>query len=238
MKEKILVVEDDIEIAFAIKEFLAKKRYAITWTSTGKEGLEEFQKNKYDLVIVDIMMPEMDGFTLCKNIRIKSDIPILIMSAKSQEKDKVKGLNIGADDYITKPFSLVELEARIDSHIRRYKRYLGENKEEKIIHYKDGLKLYKDLEEIELDDKKLHFTTKEYSLLTLLMKNKNQVFSKKELYENIWGEVDINGNNTVTVHSKAIREKLKDDIKNPKFIETVWGSGYRFIGEILYENKE
>ncbi|AFS79296.1 two-component response regulator [Gottschalkia acidurici 9a] len=188
MKEKILVVEDDIEIAFAIKEFLAKKRYAITWTSTGKEGLEEFQKNKYDLVIVDIMMPEMDGFTLCKNIRMKSDIPILIMSAKSQEKDKVKGLNIGADDYITKPFSLVELEARIDSHIRRYKRYLGENKEEKIIQYKDGLKLYKDLEEIELNDKKLHFTIKEYSLLALLIKTRIGYFPKRNCMKTYRGK--------------------------------------------------
>ena len=132
MKEKILIVEDDFEIAFAIKEFLSKKKYHVVWTSTGKEGLEEFQRSKYDLIIVDIMMPEMDGFTLCKNIRMKSDIQILMISAKNQDKDKINGLNLGADDYITKPFSLGELEARIDSHMRRYKRYAGENTEEQV----------------------------------------------------------------------------------------------------------
>lgn len=231
MNEKILVVEDDEEIAEVIKEYLGKREYKVVWASTGKEGMDEFNNDKFDLLMIDIMMPEMNGFTLCKNIRLKSEVPIIIISAKNRDEDKVKGLKLGADDYLTKPFSLIELEARVESHLRRYKRYKQNENKEDIWQYRGGLVIYKDRKDIEVDGKKLHLTSKEWSLLILMAQNTNRAFTKKELYENVWNEEELNSNNTVTVHVKEIREKLKENIKNPKYIETVWGTGYRFIGE-------
>ncbi|KNF08194.1 regulatory protein VanR [Gottschalkia purinilytica] len=233
MNEKILIVEDDFEIASVIREYLERTGYSTVWASTGKEGINEFNNDNFDLIIVDIMMPEMDGLTLCKNIRIKSEVPILIISAKNKDEDKVKGLNIGADDYLTKPFSLIELEARVRSHLRRYRKYINRNVNGKILEYDGGLKVCKDTESFELKNEKLHLTSKEIALFFLMSQNPNKIFSKAELYESIWGEMDVEGNNTVTVHVKSLREKLKDNIKHPKFIETVWGKGYRFIGDKL-----
>lgn len=231
MNEKILIVEDDEEIALAVKEYLEKIKYTLVWASTGKEGLEEFRKDKFDLLIIDIMMPEMDGFTLCKNIRLKSEVPIIIISAKHGDDDKVKGLKIGADDYLTKPFSLVELEARVQSHLRKYKKYIGNVSIDSGCIYKGGLTIDEDKKDIKINGEQVHLTSKELELLILMSQNPNRAFTKKELYENIWNESDVDGNNTVTVHIKALREKLKEDVKKPQFIETVWGIGYRFIGE-------
>ncbi|MGO1469376.1 MAG: response regulator transcription factor [Tissierella sp.] len=231
MKGKILVVEDDLEIAMAIREYLNKKGYKVTWASTGVEGLEEFNKDKFDLVTIDIMMPEMDGFTLCKNIRMKSEVPIIILSAKDKELDKVDGLNIGADDYVTKPFSLMELHARINRHLERYGSFKEENPENSI-KYIDGLRLDFENNIIYLNDQRLNLTGKEYEILNLFIKNPKKIFSKEEIYENIWGGSKLD-NNTVTVHIKTLREKLNEDIRNPIFIETVWGKGYRYIGEKL-----
>lgn len=231
MKEKILVVEDDAEIAEAIKEYLEMDKYEVIWASTGKEGIDEFYREKFDLLLVDIMMPEMDGFTVCKNIRLKSEVPLLIISAKHGDLDKVKGLELGADDYLTKPFSLVELKARVESHLRRYRRYKNAEIDEDVLEYKGGLRVYKDKKDLEVEGEKVRLTSKEWELLMLMIGNPNRAFTKKEIYENVWNEKDINGNNTVTVHVKDIREKLGDSIKNPKYIETVWGTGYRFIGE-------
>lgn len=231
MKEKILVVEDDQEIAMAIKEYLSKEGYKITWGSTGLEALEEFSKNYFDLAIIDIMMPEMDGFTLCKNIRLKSMIPIIILSAKNKEGYKIEGLNIGADDYMTKPFSLKELSARVNRHLKRYKSFKGQKTKE-TLDYRDGLSI--DIEDkiIYLDGEKINLTIKEYEILFIFINNPQKILSKKDIYENIWGGMDLD-NNTVTVHIKTLREKLHEDIKKPKFIETVWGKGYRFIGKNL-----
>lgn len=231
MKGKILVVEDDLEIAMAIKEYLNKEGYKVTWASTGVEGLEEFNNNDFDLVTIDIMMPEMDGFTLCKNIRMKSRVPIIILSAKDKELDKVDGLNIGADDYVTKPFSLMELHARINRHLKRYGKFKEENPE-KNIKYMDGLSLDLENNIIYLSNQRLNLTGKEYEILKLFINNPKKTFSKEEIYENIWGGPKLD-NNTVTVHIKTLREKLNEDIRNPIFIETVWGKGYRFIGEKL-----
>ncbi|WMJ80941.1 response regulator transcription factor [Clostridium sp. MB40-C1] len=231
MKEKILVVEDDAEIAEVIKEYLEMDKYEVIWASTGKEGIDEFYREKFDLLLVDIMMPEMDGFTVCKNIRLKSEVPLLIISAKHGDLDKVKGLELGADDYLTKPFSLVELKARVESHLRRYRRYKNAEIDEDVLEYKGGLRVYKDKKDLEVEGEKVRLTSKEWELLMLMIGNPNRAFTKKEIYENVWNEKDINGNNTVTVHVKDIREKLGDSIKNPKYIETVWGIGYRFIGE-------
>lgn len=231
MEEKILIVEDDEEIALCIKEYIENSGYVGVWASTGKEGYEEFKKDEYQLLIIDVMMPEMDGLTLCKNIRLTSDVPIIILSAKGEDYDKVKGLNLGADDYITKPFSLIELQARIESNLRRYRKYNGINKVSNLLIYENDLEIDEKEKYIKLKGEEIHFTTKELELFMLMLQNPKRTFSKKELYETLWGEEDMDGNNTVTVHIKQIREKLKEDLKNPKFIETVWGTGYRFIGE-------
>lgn len=231
MKGRVLVIEDDIEIAGIIKNHLQREKYSVNWSSTGTEGIEDFKKNEYDLVILDIMIPEMDGFTVCKNIRLISQVPVLILSAKKEELDKVKGLKLGADDYITKPFSLIELEARVENNIKRYKRNYKDFKSDDELKYKQGLTLIKDEMKIFVDDKEVELTSKEFALLILMTQNENKVFTKKELYENVWGQNEVNGNNTVTVHIKELRQKIKDDVKNPKYIQTVWGTGYRFIGE-------
>lgn len=232
MNEKILIVEDDEEIAMVIKEYLEKSGYYAVWASTGREGIDEFKNEEFQLCIIDIMMPEMDGFELCKNIRLKSQVPIIIVSAKSGDLDKVKGLRIGADDYITKPFSLIEIEARVQSHLRRYKMY-NQIKNENIWQYKGELEINEDDREVRLKGEDIHITQKEFEILIIMAQNPRRTFTKRELYECIWNEEDIEGNNTVTVHIKSLREKLKDNPKNPRFIETVWGIGYKFIGERL-----
>lgn len=233
MKERILIVEDDEEIALCIKEYVEKTGYEVLWASTGKEGYEEFKRENFSLLMIDIMMPEMDGLTLCKNIRLTSDVPILIISAKNEDGYKVKGLNIGADDYITKPFSLAELQARLESHLRRYRRYNGIENNEHILKFKRGLIIYQEGKYVEVDGRNIHLTSKEFELLMLMAENPKKTFTKSELYEILWGEKDVHGNNTVTVHIKELREKLKENVKNPNFIETVWGIGYKFIGEVL-----
>lgn len=231
MKGKILIVEDEIEIAEIIRAHLMRENYSVVWASTGKEGLEEFKKNNYDLVMLDIMLPEMDGFTVCKNIRLLSDIPIIILSAKKSELDKVKGLKFGADDYITKPFSLMEMEARVYNNIKRYKSNNVTFEKSENLQYKDGLEIIEKERKVLVDNLEVELTSKEFSLLVLMAKNENRVFTKKELYENVWNECEMEGNNTITVHVKEIRQKIKDDIKKPKYIQTVWGTGYKFIGE-------
>lgn len=233
MTEKILVVEDDESIANILKEHFEKENFNVVWASTGIEGLDEFKQNSYNLVILDIMMPEMDGFTLCKNIRwINEDIPILILSAKNEYIDKINGLKIGADDYITKPFSLLEISARVQAHLRRERRKNGIIDIGKILEYKKGLKILIEKKQIMMNEEEIQFTIKEFELLLIMAKNNDVVFSKSELYQNIWKCTDIDGNNTVTVHIKAIREKLKDSSKKPTYIQTIWGTGYKFIGEL------
>lgn len=238
MKKYILVVEDSKEIALGISDFLENDEVDVLWASTGLEGMEEFNKNEnlIQLAIIDIMLPEMDGFEVCKNIRLKSDIPIIILSAKFEESDKVKGFENGADDYLTKPFSLVELKIRIDAQVRRYKRYIGEKEKYDYIKYNEELIIYPQLKEVRVDGKYASLTLKEYDLLLLFCKNPSRIFTKKELYESVWGEADIYGNNTVSVHIKSLREKIKDDLKSPKYIKTIWGSGYTFIGEKKHED--
>jgi len=210
---------------------LRKAGYFVTWSSTGKEGWEDFRQEAYDLVLVDLMLPEMDGFTLCKSIRLESDVPILIISARHEQESLVQGLDIGADDYVTKPFRLEELHARICSHLRRYRRYLGKDKQGHQTSYFHGLKLDFSKEAAYLDNEPLLLTAKEKDLLLLLAKNPFKTFAKSELYQHIWQQDDQNGNNTVTVHIKGLRTKLKDEMRSAKYIQTVWGVGYRFIGE-------
>ncbi|MDZ5472075.1 response regulator transcription factor [Bacillus sp. 31A1R] len=236
MKYSILLVEDDREIAINIRNFLVNKNFEVTWATTGKEGWNDFTQGTYHLAIIDLMLPEMDGFTLCQNIRWKSDIPLLILSARHEEDDKVKGLKLGADDYLTKPFSFRELEARLQSHLRRFDRYRGEQNQEDLYHYQGGLSIYPDKKMAYIQNLELPLTVKEFSLLLLLAENSHKTFSKKELYEHIWDQEEVDGNNTITVHIKSLRSKLNDSTKNPHFIQTIWGAGYRFIGVPIHEN--
>lgn len=229
--EKILLVEDDKEIARIVCDHLRKEGYIVTWASTGKEGWDDFKQDKFELALIDLMLPEMDGYTLCKTIRLESEIPLLILSARNEDESKIKGLNLGADDYVTKPFSLEELSARISSHLRRYRRYHHKTKNENRINYLNGLTIDFTNELIFLNGRVVQMSTKERELLFLLAKNPLQTFSKTEIYEHIWQQEDVDGNNTVTVHIKSLRSKLADETRSAKFIQTVWGVGYRFIGE-------
>lgn len=233
MKIKLLLVEDDPEIARIVRDMFLQEGYEVTWATTGLEGWEDFQSTTYDLVLVDLMLPEMDGLTLCKNIRFKSDVPMIIISARKEDEDKVEGLHFGADDYLAKPFSLAELKARVESHLRRWRRYNGVQVDTTKTNYTNGLTAIWDQHKIILHDHEIILTIKEFELLKLLARNPQRVFSKSELYEHVWNQLDADGLHTVTVHIKSLRAKLKDPVKEPQFIQTVWGKGYRFIGEPL-----
>ncbi len=234
MKSRILLVEDDPEIARVVRDmFLREGGYLVTWATTGLEGWEDFQQNAYDLVLVDLMLPEMDGFALCKNIRWKSDVPIMMISARKEDEDKIEGLGLGADDYLSKPFSLAELKARAESLLRRWRRYRGFPQSEKKTVYANGLTIFWDRDRVELNGEEVMLTGKEYELLQVLARNPQRIFSKNDLYEHVWQQTGAQGLHTVTVHIKSLREKLADPVKTPLFIQTVWGKGYRFIGEPL-----
>ncbi|MCM3740813.1 response regulator transcription factor [Oceanobacillus luteolus] len=228
---KILIVEDDYEIARIMRDHLVREGFQVTWASTGVEGWEEFKTSPFSLVLVDLMMPEMDGFELCERIRLESEVPLLIVSAKSEDESKVRGLGLGADDYLTKPFSLKELTARVQSHLRRYHRYTRKHENEEIIRYKHGLAIDFLNEAVFLDEELIPLTAKEQEILFLLARNAFITFEKAKIYEHVWQLMNVDGNNTVTVHIKSLRTKLIDTGKQAKFIQTVWGVGYRFIGE-------
>lgn len=231
MQANILLVEDDPEIARVIRDTLLRQNHAVTWATTGLEGWEDFQQGSYDLVLIDLMLPEMDGFTLCKNIRLKSDLPMIIISARTEENDKISGLDLGADDYVEKPFSVKELKARVDAQLRRWKRYKGIEENRALAMYEHGLKIHWDYEQVFLHDEEVYLTNKEFEVLRLLVEHPQRTFSKEELYEHVWNQIEAEGLHTVTVHIRSLREKLLESPKQPTFIQTVWGKGYRFIGE-------
>lgn len=233
MKARILLVEDDPEIAQVVRDMFLREGYKVTWATTGLEGWEDFQSATYDLCLVDIMLPEMDGLTLCKNIRWNSDVPLIFISARKEDFHKVEGLDLGADDYISKPFSLKELKARVDSQLRRWRRYQGIPEDEQKTSFSGGLTVFWEQQKIEADGEMIALTVKEFELLKVLAQNPQRVFSKPELFEHVWQQIDEQGLHTVTVHVKSLRDKLKDPVKTPKFIQTVWGKGYQFIGERL-----
>ena len=230
--EQLLLVEDDVEIARIVKDTLTKEGYAVTWATTGLEGLEDFQQGVFDLVLVDWMLPEMDGIKLCESIRYNSEVPIIMISARKEDADKVEGLQ-GADDYLAKPFSLEELKARVASHLRRWKRYNNKENTSAKVCFQHGLTADFDKEQVFLGGKEINLTQKEYALLKLLAQHPHQLFTKENLYAQIWQQLELDDTNTVTVHIKGLREKLQDPVKTPHFIQTVWGKGYRFIGEPL-----
>ena len=230
--EQILLVEDDREIARIIKDTLTKEGYFVTWATTGIEGLEDFSAGNYSLVLVDWMMPEMDGLTMIEQIRLQSDVPIIMISAKSKDADKVEGLQ-DADDYLAKPFSLEELKARVRSQLRRWRRYNKVAVEQSLLKFTHGLTIDLDNELVYMDEEKVNLTHKEFAILKLFVQHPLEVFTKTALYLHVWQQVELDQTHTVTVHIKELREKLKDPVKTPHFIETVWGKGYRFIGEAL-----
>ncbi|OFO43542.1 DNA-binding response regulator [Anaerococcus sp. HMSC075B03] len=222
---RILIVEDELDLANIIKDYLEKELYEVEICSQGDEAIEIFDKFKPSLVILDLMLPGMNGYEICQNIRIKSTIPILILSAKIDEFDKVKGLDLGADDYITKPFRPRELLARVNAQLRRSQVFNKENLE--IIDL-ENIRIYTKEYKVEKDGRDLDLSRNEFELLIFLSKNPRQVFSREQLYDRIWGFDSYGDLNTVTVTINRLRQKIEDNPKNPKYILTVWGVGYKF----------
>ena len=227
---KVLIVEDEDAIAEIERDYLELSGFDVTLAADGKEGLYIALKEDFDIIILDIMLPGMDGFDICKEIRKEKDIPIIMVSAKKEDIDKIRGLGIGADDYMTKPFSPSELVARVKAHLARYERLLTNNKPENEIIEIRGIKIDKTARRVFVNGEEKSFTTKEFDLLTFLAEHPNHVYKKEELFREIWDMDSIGDIATVTVHIKKIREKIEADTSNPQYIETIWGVGYRFKG--------
>ena len=225
---RILIIEDEEAIADLEKDYLELSDFDVTIEHDGEEGLKQALSGDYGLIILDLMLPGMDGFEVCKHIREKKDVPVIMVSAKKDDIDKIRGLGLGADDYLTKPFSPSELVARVKAHLSRYSRLVGNNaKKNDIIEIRE-LKIDKTARRVFIDGVEKPFTTKEFDLLTFLAENPNHVFSKDELFRQIWNMESVGDIATVTVHIKKIREKIEYDTSNPQYIETIWGVGYRF----------
>lgn len=225
---KILIVEDEIAIAELEKDYLELSGFDVDIEVTGDAGAKRAVSEEYDLVILDLMLPSMDGFEICKRIRKDKNIPIIMVSAKKDDIDKIRGLGLGADDYMTKPFSPSELVARVKAHLARYERLVGSGvKENEIIQIR-GIKIDKTARRVYVNGEEKIFTTKEFDLLTFLAQNPNHVYTKEELFKEIWDMESIGDIATVTVHIKKIREKIEVNTSKPQYIETIWGVGYRF----------
>jgi DNA-binding response OmpR family regulator len=226
--DKILLVDDEIELAHMIKEYLANEGFDVQVKHTYKDGIYTFDNTSFNAVILDINLPDGSGLDLCKYIRDKSDIPIIMLSAKSGDVDKIMGLGLGGDDYITKPFSASELSARIRAHINRYNRLSNHKDEHKKVKKFKDLVIDEEAYEVYLRNEKLILTAKEFQVLNCLSNHPNRVFTREQLFNLVWGYDDYGDVNTVTVHIKKIREKIEADSKNPIYITTVWGVGYKF----------
>lgn len=229
MRKKILVVEDEKNIAELERDYLEANGYEVEIAFDGKSGLDRALESDFDLVILDVMLPGIDGFEVCRQIRKSKECPVLMVSAKKDEIDKIRGLGLGADDYITKPFSPSELVARVTAHISRYERLTskGEEPVNYVINI-GNLSIDKNSRRVFINDEEVSLTNKEFDLLVFLASNPNVVFSKDTIFDKIWGLDAIGETSTVTVHINRIREKIEDDSSNPQYIETVWGAGYRF----------
>lgn len=225
----VLVVEDDKEIREGVEIYLKSQGYEVFQAADGVEGLEVIEKEDIHLAIVDIMMPRMDGISMVVKLREKYDFPVIFLSAKSEEVDKIMGLNMGADDYVTKPFTPMELLARVNSQLRRYRRFmerLGDKEENSRIHTIGGLEINEDNVEVTVDGEPVKMTPIEYKILLLLMKNPGRVFSAEEIYERVWNERAIN-TDTIMVHVRNIREKIEVNPREPKYLKVVWDVGYK-----------
>lgn len=224
----ILVCDDDREIVNAIEIYLEKEGYKIYKANNGKEALNIINKEEIHLVILDIMMPELDGISVAENIREDKAIPIIMLSAKSEDYDKIKGLNVGADDYITKPFNPMELIARVNSQMRRYTKLGSISKKEDNNIYQAGELIIDDTKkEVYVDGKNIKLTPTEYNILKFLTKNKGRVFSISQIYENVWEEESYGAENIIAVHIRHIREKIEINPREPKYLKVIWGIGYK-----------
>ena len=222
----VLIVEDDKEIREGVQIYLQSQGYVVFQAADGIEGLEILEKEEIHLAIIDIMMPRMDGIRMTMKLREKYDFPVIMLSAKSEEVDKITGLNIGADDYVTKPFTPMELMARVNSQLRRYRKFLEKLATHENPHVIGGLEINEDMVEVSMDGNPVKLTPIEYKILLLLAKNPGRVFSAEEIYERVWQEKAIN-TDTIMVHVRNIREKIEIDPKNPKYLKVVWGVGYK-----------
>ena len=224
----ILVCDDDKEIVEAIDIYLTQEGYHVLKAYDGLEALDILEREEISLLILDVMMPRMDGIRATLKIREKNSIPIIILSAKSEDADKILGLNVGADDYVTKPFNPLELVARVKSQLRRYNQLGGSVKEDQDEVYEvGGLRINDDLKEVTVDGEPVKLTPIEYNILLLLMKNQGRVFSISQISESIWNEEAIGADNTVAVHIRHIREKIEINPKDPRYLKVVWGVGYK-----------
>lgn len=225
--KRILLIEDEVSIAELQRDYLEIEGFEVDMVHDGKAGVTTALEGNYDLIILDIMLPGISGFDICKQIRAKQNIPILLVSAKSEEIDKIRGLGLGADDYITKPFSPSELVARVKAHLSRYDRLSGQQPKKQIllIH---GISIDQSSRKVQVKGKDIPFTTKEFDLLVFFVTHPNQVLSKDQLYERIWGMDSAADVSTITVHVRKLREKIEQNPAEPERLETVWGAGYRF----------
>jgi DNA-binding response OmpR family regulator len=226
--KKILIIEDEKSIAELERDYLEINGFQAEIVLTGDQGLQLALSDDYDLILLDVMLPTIDGFEICKRVRSVKDIPIILVTARKEEIDKIRGLGLGADDYLVKPFSPNEMVARVKAHLARYERLMMKQKPESNEIYIKGLIIDNSSRRVFVNNQEVIFTTKEFDVLTFLASHPNQVFSKDHLFERIWGYDSAGDVSTVTVHIRKIREKIEQDPSNPGYIETVWGAGYRF----------
>ena len=225
---RILIIEDEEAIAELEKDYLELSGFEVIICNRGDLGLNMALKEDFDLIILDLMLPEIDGFEICRQVREAKNTPIIMVSAKKDDIDKIRGLGLGADDYMTKPFSPSEMVARVKAHLARYERLIGSGSPENEIIEIRGLKIDKTARRVWVNGEEKNFTTKEFDLLTFLAQNPNHVYTKEELFREIWDMDSIGDIATVTVHIKKIREKIEFNTAKPQYIETIWGVGYRF----------
>lgn len=225
---RLLIIEDEVAIAELERDYLELSGFEVEVENTGDNGLKRALNEDFDLIILDLMLPNLDGFEICKRVREVKNIPVIMVSAKKDDIDKIRGLGLGADDYMTKPFSPSELVARVKAHLARYERLIGSGMKENESLEIRGLKIDKTARRVFLNGEEKIFTTKEFDLLTFLAENPNHVFTKEELFRKIWDMESVGDIATVTVHIKKIREKIEYNTSKPQYIETIWGVGYRF----------
>jgi DNA-binding response OmpR family regulator len=225
--KKILIVEDEMSIAELQRDYLEINGFQTELAANGEHGLEMALSGTFDLVILDLMLPKMNGFDVCRQIREQLDIPVLMVTARREDIDMIRGLGLGADDYMTKPFKPAELVARVKAHLARYERLIGSKSKTNEVEIR-GLRIDADARRVFVHDQEITLTAKEFDLLYFMAQNPNRVFSKDQLFERLWGIDAMGDTQTVTVHIRKLREKIEPDSANPQFIETVWGAGYRF----------
>ena len=228
MSKKILIIEDEESIAELEKDYLELSGFEVEIENDGEDGLKRALEGDYDLFVLDLMLPGVDGFEICRKVREVKNTPIIMVSAKKEDIDKIRGLGLGADDYMTKPFSPSEMVARVKAHLARYERLIGSGSPENEVIEIRGLKIDKTARRVWVNGEERSFTTKEFDLLTFLAQNPNHVYTKEELFKKIWDMDSIGDIATVTVHIKKIREKIEFNTAKPQYIETIWGVGYRF----------